>query len=183
MMRHRAAGRFLPCLAALDPALSETLPYLYALLGIQVTPDPIAQMDPQIKRQRTLDAVKRIIVRESLKQPVVVIFEDLHWIDAQTQTLLDLLVDGVANSRVLLLFNYRPEYRHEWTNKSYYSELRLDPLDESEGTTLLTALLGESVELNPLKRLIASALAAIRSLSRRSSKRCSTRARWCAMAR
>ena len=121
-------GKVLAVLGALDPALSETLPYLYALLGIQVTPDPIAQMDPQIKRQRTLDAVKRIVVHESLKQAVVVIFEDLHWIDAQTQTLLDLLVDGVANSRVLLLFNYRPEYRHEWTNKSYYAELRLDPI-------------------------------------------------------
>src|SRR5207244_4102843 len=69
--------------------------------------------------------------------------------------LLDLLVDGVANSRVLLLFNYRPEYRHEWTNKSYYSELRLDPLGGAEGTAMLAALLGESVELNPLKRLIA----------------------------
>ena len=147
-------GKVLAALGALDPGLTETLPYLYALLGIQVTPDPIAQMDPQIKRQRTLDAVKLIVVRESLKQPVVVIFEDLHWIDAQTQTLLDLLVDGVANSRVLLLFNYRPEYRHEWTNKSYYSQLRLDPLGGSEGTAMLTALLGESVELNPLKRLI-----------------------------
>jgi len=148
-------GKVRATLAALEPALSDTLLYLFALLGIQDSPDPIAQMDAQIKRQRTLDAIKRIILNESLKQPVVVIFEDLHWIDAQTQTLLDLLVDGVANSRVLLLFNYRPEYRHEWTNKSYYAELRLDPLDESEGTTLLTALLGESVELNPLKRLIA----------------------------
>jgi predicted ATPase/class 3 adenylate cyclase len=142
-------------LGALHPALNETLPYLYVLLGIQGTPDPIAQMDPQSKRQRTLDAVKRIVLGESLKQPVVVIFEDLHWIDEQTQTLLDLLVDGVANTRVLLLFNYRPEYRHEWTNKSYYSQLELDPLGQSEGTAMLTALLGESVELNPLKRLIA----------------------------
>jgi hypothetical protein len=95
-------GKVLAALGALDSALCETLPYLYALLGIQGTPDPIGQMDPQIKRQRTLDGVKRIVVRESVRQPVVVIFEDLHWIDAQTQTLLDLLVDGVANSRLLL---------------------------------------------------------------------------------
>jgi predicted ATPase len=60
-------------------------------------------MAPQIKRQRTLDAIKRIILSESLQQPVVVIFEDLHWIDAQTQALLDLLADGIANSRGLLL--------------------------------------------------------------------------------
>jgi predicted ATPase len=74
-------------------------------------------MDPQIKRQRTLDAIKRIILRDSLQQPLVVIFEDLHWIDAQTQALLDVLADGLARAGVLLLVNYRPEYRHEWTNK------------------------------------------------------------------
>jgi class 3 adenylate cyclase len=100
-------------LAALDPALADTLAYLFALLGIQDTPDPLAQMDSQIKRQRTLDAIKRIVLYESLKQPAVVIFEDLHWIDAQTQALLDFLTDSIANARVLLLVNYRPEYRHE----------------------------------------------------------------------
>jgi class 3 adenylate cyclase len=72
-------------LAALDPALQDTSPYLFGLLGIVEGADPIAQMDPQIKKQRTLDAIKRIIVRESLKQPLIVIFEDLHWIDEQTQ--------------------------------------------------------------------------------------------------
>jgi predicted ATPase len=112
-------------------------------------------MDPQIKRRRTLDAIKRIVLSESLQQPVVVIFEDLHWIDTQTQALLDLMADSVANSRVLLLVNYRPEYRHEWTNKSYYSQLRLDPLGGADGAAMLAALLGESAELNPLKRLIA----------------------------
>jgi predicted ATPase len=90
------------------------------LLGIPETSDPIVQMDPQVKRQRTLDAIKRIILRESLNQPLVVIFEDLHWIDGQTQALLDLLADSVANARVLLLVNYRSEYSHEWTTKHYY---------------------------------------------------------------
>jgi class 3 adenylate cyclase/predicted ATPase len=142
-------------LAALDPAITDTLPYLFALLGIQDTPDPIAHMDGQIKRQRTLDTMKRIVLRESLKLPLVVTFEDLHWIDAQTQALLDLLVDGIANCPVLLLVNYRPEYRDEWTNKSYYSRLRLDPLGGTDVAAMLTALLGESVELNPLKRLVA----------------------------
>jgi class 3 adenylate cyclase len=139
---------------ALDPALDVTLPYLFSLLGIAEGPDPLAQMDPQIKRQRTLDSIKRIVLSESLKQPVVVIFEDLHWIDAQTQALLDLLADSVSISRVLLLFNYRPEYRPDWTNKSNDLELRLDPLSGVDGATMLAALLGESVELNPLKRLI-----------------------------
>jgi predicted ATPase len=111
--------------------------------------------DPQIKKQRTLDAIKRIILSESLKQPVVVIFEDLHWIDTQTQALLDLLTDGIADFRVLLLVNYRPEYSHQWGDKSYYSQLRLAALDGEGASAMLATLLGEAAEFNPLKRLIA----------------------------
>src|SRR5216683_2286635 len=147
-------GKVRDRLTALDPALEDTLPYLYALLGIVEGPDPIAQMDPQIKRQRTLDAVKRIIVGESLKQPLVLIFEDLHWIDDQTQALLNLLADTLSNARVLLLVNYRPEYRHEWTNRSHYSQLRLDPLGKADGAVMLSALLGEGDDLDSIKGVI-----------------------------
>jgi len=141
-------------LATLDPTLSDALPYLLGLLGIQEGPDPLAQMAPQVKRRRTFDAIKRIIVRESLNQPILVIFEDLHWIDGETQALLDLLADSIANSRVLLLVNYRPEYRHEWTNKSYYTQLRLDALGRESVGVMLSALLGEGIEVAPLKRLV-----------------------------
>jgi class 3 adenylate cyclase len=128
-------------LSALDPALSDIEPCLFALLAIAESPDPLAQMDPQVKRRRTLEALKRITLRESVKQPVVIIFEDLHWIDGETQALLDLLADGIANARILLLVNYRPEYRHEWGNKSYYTQLRLDPLGRDNAEQMLDALL------------------------------------------
>jgi predicted ATPase len=141
-------------LSALDPALSDTRPLLYTLMGLHEGPDPLAQMDPQIKRRRILDAIKRIILRESLNQPLVVIFEDLHWIDSETQALLDLLADGIANARVLLLVNYRAEYRHEWSNKSYYAQLRLDALGRESAGAMLATLLGDSGELNPLKRMV-----------------------------
>src|SRR6266852_5206338 len=141
-------------LSGLDPALSDTLPLLYTLMGLHEGADPIAQMDPQIKLRRTVEAIKRIIMCESLKQPLVVIFEDLHWIDSQTQELLDLLTESIATARVLLLFNYRPEYRHQWTNKSYYTQLRLDTLSEEGAAAMLSALLGEGVELASLKRLV-----------------------------
>jgi class 3 adenylate cyclase/tetratricopeptide (TPR) repeat protein len=141
--------------SALDPALSDTLPYLLGLLGIQDTPDPLAQMDAQIRLRRTLAAIRRIIVRESLKQPLVVIFEDLHWVDEQTQALLDLIVDSIAGTRVLLLTNYRPEYRHQWSGKSHYTQLRLDPLGGESAAAMLTALLGDDAELETIKRLIA----------------------------
>src|SRR5712692_8432865 len=141
-------------ISALDPALNDTLPLIYTLMGLHEGPDPIAQMDPQIKRRRTLDAIKRVILRESLNQPTVVIFEDLHWIDSETQALLDLFADGIANARVLLLVNYRPEYRHEWGGKSYYIQLRLDPLGRQGAGEMLATLLGNSVELDPLKRMV-----------------------------
>jgi class 3 adenylate cyclase/predicted ATPase len=141
-------------ITALDPSLNDALPYLFGLLGIVQDPDPLAQMDPQIKRRRALDAIKLVILRESLNQPLVVIFEDLHWIDAQTQALLDLMVDSVANVPVLLLVNYRPEYRHEWGNKSHYIHLGLNPLGHESAEELLTALLEDTVAVRPLKRLI-----------------------------
>ena len=141
-------------LAALDPALNDALPLLYTLMGLHEGADPQAQMDPQIKRRRTLDAIKRIILRESLNQPTVVIFEDLHWIDSETQGLLDLLADGIANARALLLVNYRPEYSHTWTNKSYYTQLRLDALGRESAGTMLATLLGDGVELDPFKRMV-----------------------------
>jgi class 3 adenylate cyclase len=141
-------------LQTLDPALNDATPYLFGLLGIIDGADPLAQMDPQIKKQRTLDAIKRIVVRESLKQPLIVIFEDLHWIDEQTQALLDLLADSIANARVLLLVNYRPEYRHKWSNKSHYVQIGLKPLGRESAEELLAALLEDAVELQPLKRLI-----------------------------
>src|SRR6202043_1476523 len=147
-------GKIETRLSALDPALNDTLPLLYALMGLHEGPDPRAQMDPQVKRRRTLDTIKRIILRESLNQQLVVIFEDLHWIDEQTQALLDLLADSLARASVLLLVNYRPEYRHEWTNKSYYVQLGLNPLGRESAEELTTALLGDAVELSPLKRLV-----------------------------
>ena len=139
---------------ALDPALEETLPYILNMLGIAGAGASLAMMDAGIRRRRTLEAVKRIIIRESLKQPLVVIFEDLHWIDAETQELLDLLVDSVASARILMLVNYRPEYRHEWGNRTCYTQLRLDPLGGQSADEMLHALLGTDASLQSLKRLI-----------------------------
>ncbi|MBV8360798.1 MAG: AAA family ATPase, partial [Deltaproteobacteria bacterium] len=125
----------------LDPALEDTRPYLFGLLGLTEGEDPLAQMDGQMKKRRTLEAIKRILVRESLNQPLTVIFEDLHWIDEQTQEFINLLADSIATARILLLVNYRPEYSHGWNNKSYYTQLRLDPLGKESAEQMLDALL------------------------------------------
>ena len=95
------------------------------------------------RRQRTLEAVKRLLLRESQVQPLLVLFEDLHWIDSETQALLDGLIESLPTARVLLLVNYRPEYEHAWGSKTYYLQLRIDPLPPQSAEALLDALLGE----------------------------------------
>jgi predicted ATPase len=126
---------------------------LFGLLGIVESDDPLAQMDGQIKKRRTLEAIKRILLRESLNQPLMVIFEDLHWIDEQTQAFLNLLAEAIGTAKVLLLVNYRPEYSHQWGSKTYYTQLRLDPLGKESAEEMLAALLGDGAEL-ALKRMI-----------------------------
>jgi class 3 adenylate cyclase/tetratricopeptide (TPR) repeat protein len=138
----------------LDRNLEDTLPYLFSLLGIVEGDDPTAQMDGQLKKRRTQDALKRILLRESLNQLLIVMFEDLHWIDEQTQDFLNLLADSIATARILLLVNYRPEYSHQWNSKTYYTQLRLDPLGKTSAVEMLSGLLGDSSELAPLNRLI-----------------------------
>ncbi|MGH6639924.1 MAG: AAA family ATPase [Polaromonas sp.] len=138
----------------LDRALEDSLPYLFHLLGIAEPNAALAQLPPQLRRQRTFEAIKRLLVRESLAQPLELIVEDLQWLDSETEAFLGFLGESVANARILLLVNYRPEYRHDWSSKSYYTQLRLDPLGEAEARELLRALLGDDARLAPLERLI-----------------------------
>ena len=122
--REKVTGKVL----TLDRTLEDILPYLFHLLGVTEPGSALAQMDPQIRRQRTFEAIKRLLVRESLAQPLELIVEDLQWLDSETEAFLGLLGESVANARILLLVNYRPEYRHDWSHKSYYTQLRLAPL-------------------------------------------------------
>ena len=148
--RERVIGKVLE----LDRSLEDTLPYLFALLGIEEDTSTLQQMDAQIRRQRTFEALKKLFLRESINQPTILIFEDLHWIDTETQGFLDALTDSVALAQLLLLANYRPEYRHEWGSKTYYTQLRLAPLGPAEAEELLAYLLGTDSGLTSLKSLI-----------------------------
>lgn len=140
--REKVGGKVL----MLDRGLEDTLPYFFVLLSIDEHSSPLQQMDPQIRRQRTFDALKKLFLRESLKQPLLVVVEDLHWIDRETQEFLDTFSEGIASARILLLVNYRPEYHHEWGRKTYYTQLRLAPLGKGEAEEFLTAVLGAAAE-------------------------------------
>jgi class 3 adenylate cyclase/tetratricopeptide (TPR) repeat protein len=149
-IRERVAGKLL----MLDRALEPLLTPLLALLHAPVDDAAWDALDPPQRRQRTLEAVKRLLLRESQVQPLLVIFEDLHWIDSETQALLDGLIESLPTARVLLLVNYRPEYEHAWGRKTYYLQLRIDPLQPESAEALLNALLGEDRTLEPLKRVL-----------------------------
>lgn len=148
--REKVAGR----ITILDRSLENALPYLFSLLGITEGDDPLAQMDGQIKKRRTLDGIKQILLRESINRPLMLIFEDLHWIDGESRALLNLIADSISNARVLLLVNYRPEFTDDWGDKPHYRQLRLDRLGKKNAQAMLEALLGPSTDMDPLKRLI-----------------------------
>jgi hypothetical protein len=149
-MRAKVLGRVL----GLDRALEPVLPPLLALLDVPVEDAAWHSLDPPQRRQRTLDAVKRLLLRESQGAPLLVVFEDLHWIDGETQALLDSLVESLPASRLLLLVNYRPEYQHAWGGKTYYRQLQVDSLPPESADELLDALLGTDAALGPLKQLL-----------------------------
>jgi len=149
-IREKVTGKVL----TLSPALAPVVPALLALLDVPVDEASWQSLDPLQRRQQTLDAVKRLLLRESEAEPLVVVFEDLHWIDGETQTLLDSLVESLPAARILLLVNYRPEYRHSWGGKTYYRQLRIDPLPPESADELLDSLLGPDPTLGPLKQLL-----------------------------
>jgi class 3 adenylate cyclase/tetratricopeptide (TPR) repeat protein len=149
-MRQKVLGKVLD----LDRALEPTLPALLALLDVPVGDAEWEGLDPPQRRQRTQDACKRLLLRESQEQPLLLVFEDLHWIDGETQALLDSLVESLPTARILLLVNYRPEYEHRWSRKTYYRQLQLDPLPPANAQELLGALLGDHSDLAPLKQLL-----------------------------
>ena len=123
-IRAKVTGQVL----TLDEGFHNTIPALLMLLEALPQDSPFLKLDPLQRRQRTLEALKRVLLRESQVQPLLLVFEDLHWIDSETQALLDSLVESLPTARLLLLVNYRPEYQHAWGNKTYYTQLRLDPL-------------------------------------------------------
>jgi class 3 adenylate cyclase/tetratricopeptide (TPR) repeat protein len=149
-IREKVTGKLL----TLDKSLESTLPAFLALLDVPVD-DPMWQaLDPSQRRQQTLGAVKRLLLRESQVQPLILLFEDLHWIDSETQAMLESLVESLPTARLLLLVNYRPEYQHGWANKTYYSQLRLDPLPPESAAEILNSVLGNDHGLQSLKELL-----------------------------
>jgi class 3 adenylate cyclase/tetratricopeptide (TPR) repeat protein len=150
----KVRDRVASALAALDPALAPALPALLALLDVPVEDDGWSRLEPAERRRQTLDALRRLVLRESQAQPVLLVVEDLHWIDSETRAWLDLVVESAPTARLLLLVDYRPEYAHGWSSKSYYHQLQLDTLPRAGAQELVRALLGTGPGLDHLGRVL-----------------------------
>jgi len=148
--REKVAGK----LQTIDEALHSTLPAFLALLDVPLEDPSWQALDPAQRRHRTLTAVQGLLLGESRVQPLVIAVENLHWIDSQTQGLLDSLVTSLPTAPILLLVNYRPDYQHPWASRTYYRQIRIDPLAPESTEELLRALLGDDLTLQPLKRLL-----------------------------
>lgn len=138
----------------LDPLLKDILPSVLGLLNLNDEDDPFFQMDERTRDLQTWEGLKRLLVRESANQPLILVFEDLHWIDDQTQEFLNLLADAIGKANILLIVNYRPQFVHGWNHKSYFTQIRLDPLGDSKAKEMLASMLGDDAQLSELKRLI-----------------------------
>jgi class 3 adenylate cyclase/tetratricopeptide (TPR) repeat protein len=137
-----------------DERIRAGIPALLALLEALPEDDPFRTLEPPQRRARTFDALKRLFLQESRRQALVLVIESLQWIDAETQAVLDGLVDSLPTAQLLLLVSHRPEYQHGWSGKTYYTQIRLDPLPPDSAEWLLHALLGPPPDLGPLKQML-----------------------------
>ena len=123
-VRARVTGQVL----TLDERLQDAIPALLALLNALPDDSPFRQLDPPQRRQRTLEALKRLLLRESQVQPLLLVFEDLHWIDPTSLELLTAIVDRVQRLPVLVLATARPEFTPPWPSHAYATVLSLTRL-------------------------------------------------------
>jgi class 3 adenylate cyclase/tetratricopeptide (TPR) repeat protein len=146
-VREKVTGKLL----TLDRTLESARPSLLMLLDVPFDDAGWHSLDPRERRDRTLEALRALWSREAREQPLLLIVEDLHWIDAESQAVLDALVDGLGSSRVLLLVNFRPEYSPPW---SHDTRVRMDALGAGSIDAFLDALVGTDAALADLKRLL-----------------------------
>ncbi|MBI3454488.1 MAG: AAA family ATPase [Candidatus Rokubacteria bacterium] len=149
-IREKVADKIL----TLDDRLKDAISPILFLLDAVPEDDPARALDPTLQRGRVREAVKRLLLRETHRQPLLLIVENLHWIDPESDAFLDALIGSLPTARLLLLLSYRPEFQHGWGNKSYYTQLRLDSLRPRSAEELLRGVLGDDPGLEPLRGLL-----------------------------
>jgi len=139
---------------ALDEKLVSSIPALEELLSLQVEDVKYKTLEPKDKKRELQEAITNLLIQASQSKPLVIIVEDLHWIDKTSEELLGFLIESLPNTHILLVLLYRPEFIHQWGSKTYYSKIGLDQLDTKLSAELVHAVL-EGTEVVPeLEELI-----------------------------
>ncbi len=141
-------------MVVLDQKFADTLPLVYDFLGVADPQNPAPRLDPEARQRQLIGVIRQIIRSTSEKAPTVTMVEDLHWLDPASAEFLEHMVDARQGTHSLLLLNFRPEYRAEWMQKSWYRQIPLTPLDEKATAELLTSLLGGHATIASLARPI-----------------------------
>ncbi|MBM4347961.1 MAG: hypothetical protein FJ107_07485, partial [Deltaproteobacteria bacterium] len=131
-----------------------TLPYLLELLSVKDSGIDKISMSPEAKKDRIIEAIKRIVLRGSEIRSLVMAFEDLHWLDKSSEDVLRSHLESIPGARILLIFTYRPEFVHTWGAKSYHNQLTLHRLSNRESIEMATHILGTKEIEKALEELI-----------------------------
>jgi class 3 adenylate cyclase/tetratricopeptide (TPR) repeat protein len=130
-----------------DSSTDETIPYLLELFSVENGFDALKDLDPEIKRRKTVEVLKNLILKGSQIRPLVIAIEDLHWIDKTSEESLNILLENIPGTRVFLIFTFRSNYLPPWGAKTYYSQITLNRLSNRESLGMIRALLGaENIE-------------------------------------
>jgi len=140
----------------LDEKLKDILPPLYDILSLKIEDEEYLKLEPSQKREKTFEAIRDLLGRESQNKPLILAVEDLHWIDRTSEEFLTYLIGFLANTRILLVLLYRPEYTHQWGSMSYYSGINVDQLSTSTSAELVQAILEGGEVVPELRELLLS---------------------------
>ena len=133
---------------------ASTLPYLLELLSVKDSGIDKISMSPEAKKDRMIEAIKRVVIKGSEIRPLIIAFEDLHWLDKSSEDIVKSHLESIPGSKVLLIFTYRPEFVHTWGAKSYHNQLTLHRLSNRESIEMVTHILGTQEIERELENLV-----------------------------
>ena len=128
---------------------ASTLPYFLELLSVKESGIDQIPLSPEAKKDRIMEAFKQIVLKGSEIRPLILAYEDLHWMDKSSEDVLKYVLESIPAARILMIFNYRPEFVHTWGAKSFHSQITLNRLSNRESLTMLSHFLGiEDIDSN-----------------------------------
>jgi class 3 adenylate cyclase/tetratricopeptide (TPR) repeat protein len=139
IIKQKIIGKIIQLSEQLTPNLSP----LYEVLSLKVEDEEYVKLDGKQRRVKVFEAIRLLLIAESQKKPLVVIFEDLHWMDKTSEEFLTSLIKSLATTRVMLIILFRPEYNPAaWVTKTFYSQIRVDQLPRKTIEDFVNGILG-----------------------------------------